>query len=395
MCDACQAFEAVAGKPGRRRLWEIYSGWHCAIVGTCLSLADLRRLAVKLGYRVEDPDRTDLKLHMRFVQDAGKDGRSSKLLTKLLDKRHETTIRKFRSFKTRDEVLEAWNEALAEGDIPGPFWAAMSHPCLDRDLGVLLYGDVHMLSHLVGSTNRAELARVQAIETMSRQLEARIERDAARHREKLAQRDVDIAALMDEVTTLRGQLAAKHYQSPDACAATVSQLGAKDDLISAENRELRTSLESANAEVARLTSQLNEARQEVRSIEAALTEETEADSGIGAHGPDLDGRRILYVGGRHAHLPTLRRIAAQWGAELDHHDGGLERSIDALAAAVAKADVVVFPIDCVSHSATSKAKTLCRQTMKPFIPVRSSGIASFVVGLKTAMPPQGLDALSF
>ena len=47
-----------------------------------------------------------------------------------------------------------------------------------------------------------------------------------------------------------------------------------------------------------------------------------------------------------------------------------------------KADAVVFPTDCVSHDAALQVKRLCRQTMKPFVPLRSSGVASFVAGLR-------------
>ena len=47
-----------------------------------------------------------------------------------------------------------------------------------------------------------------------------------------------------------------------------------------------------------------------------------------------------------------------------------------------------FPTDCVSHDAALQVKRLCRQTMKPFVPLRSSGVASFVAGLRN-----GLDSI--
>jgi hypothetical protein len=52
---------------------------------------------------------------------------------------------------------------------------------------------------------------------------------------------------------------------------------------------------------------------------------------------------------------------------------------------VIKADAVVFPMDCVSHSAVNKIKRLCRQSMKPYIPLRSTGVASFVAGLQSSI----------
>ena len=101
---------------------------------------------------------------------------------------------------------------------------------------------------------------------------------------------------------------------------------------------------------------------------------------------DLSGRCLLYVGGHQHTVHRLRALVENWNGRFLHHDGGLERSINELASAVTKADAVVFPTDCISHSAANKVKQLCHQNMKPFVPLRTSGVASFVSGLQ-----QGLD----
>ena len=101
---------------------------------------------------------------------------------------------------------------------------------------------------------------------------------------------------------------------------------------------------------------------------------------------DLSGRCLLYVGGHQHTVHRLRALVENWNGRFLHHDGGLERSINELASAVTKADAVVFPTDCISHSAANKVKQLCHQNMTPFVPLRTSGVASFVSGLR-----QGLD----
>ena len=60
-----------------------------------------------------------------------------------------------------------------------------------------------------------------------------------------------------------------------------------------------------------------------------------------------------------------------------------------LAGAVVRADAVLFPTDCVSHDAANTVKRLCRQSMKPYVPLRSSGLASLVAGLR-----QGLNGVA-
>ena len=99
--------------------------------------------------------------------------------------------------------------------------------------------------------------------------------------------------------------------------------------------------------------------------------------------PDLrlDGLSVLYVGGRPSDIPRLRAIGERAGAALLHHDGGIEESSDRLAALASRADLVLFPVDCISHPATLVVKRLCRQAGKRYVPLRSSGATSFLAAL--------------
>ena len=91
----------------------------------------------------------------------------------------------------------------------------------------------------------------------------------------------------------------------------------------------------------------------------------------------LCGKTLLYVGGRTNQVPMLRRLAQERGADLLHHDGGLAESAQSLAVLTLRADVVLFPVDCVSHSAAKIVKRICKQLGKSYFPLRRSGLASF------------------
>jgi hypothetical protein len=91
----------------------------------------------------------------------------------------------------------------------------------------------------------------------------------------------------------------------------------------------------------------------------------------------LSGKTLLYVGGRTQQVPKLRKLAEEQGADLLHHDGGLAESSHSLAALASRADAVLFPVDCVSHSAAAKVKRICKQLGKSYFPLRRSGPASF------------------
>ena len=103
--------------------------------------------------------------------------------------RHDLEIRQFDKARTTDAVRALWKEYLARGEIPGAYWAAITHPATDWALVQEIFGEVHMLSHLVGQSNRADIRRLCQLEV---DLAARDEIAAAqelRIREVMEQRD--------------------------------------------------------------------------------------------------------------------------------------------------------------------------------------------------------------
>ena len=97
---------------------------------------------------------------------------------------------------------------------------------------------------------------------------------------------------------------------------------------------------------------------------------------------DLNSKRILYVGGRLRVIGPLQTIVSGWNGFLSHHDGGKNQSINELNQAINKADVVVFPSDCLSYSAARRVKRLCETAMKPCVVLQSMGLTSFINGLQ-------------
>jgi hypothetical protein len=75
-------------------------------------------------------------------------------------------------------------------------------------------------------------------------------------------------------------------------------------------------------------------------------------------------------------------LAERAGAVFLYHDGGIEERGGLLPGLVSRADVVLFPVDCISHAAMLQVKRLCRQAGKKFLPVRSAGLAPFCAALK-------------
>ncbi len=383
MCEVCAAPRAPVLSSRRRRIWETNAARHCSIIGTCLTLNDIRGLARKLGYASDKDSSTDFTLHSHFVREAGSTSVAAKLLTKLLDRKHAASIKRYQKLQTPEELSSAWARSYQSGDIPGPYWAILSHPLLDERLALQIYGEVHMLSHLAGASNRADRTTLKRLESEIAPLEERLKQEGQRHLHVVEGKQRIIADLHQTVATLKGKL--------DTTPKQIAPQPAEHNFLEAkerENEDLKRRLMSLSAEVeglrgrnTHLSAALPVLEAEVRALEQAVEQETSDTCDLECPF-DLGGCNILYVGGRAPQVCRLRSMVERWNGALTHHDGGLERSLDELASAIGKADAVVFPTDCVSHNAALKVKRLCRQTMKPYIPLRTSGTASLIAGLR-------------
>src|SRR5215510_7549834 len=142
----------------RRKLWELAPHLYCSIVGTCLSTTELRKAVAKFkGHELKGF--SELAIHEEAVKAAGHHDVAGKLLHKALDRRYEATIKRFSKAKDMHEVRRFWDEARHSGDIPGAYWALLTHPASTDEIIKAAFGDVHMLSHLVGAANRADIRR--------------------------------------------------------------------------------------------------------------------------------------------------------------------------------------------------------------------------------------------
>ena len=162
-------------EPARRtRIWEFNSNLHCSIIGTCLSASELRHILKKLG--LVAPGSTDHELHGAAVSLAGRHDKPAKLLNKALDERHRLAIKQFARVHAEDELRALWRDAVKRGDIPGTYWATLTHPASTQAVIRDAFGEVHMLSHLVGAANRADIRRLCQLEAENTALQARLER---------------------------------------------------------------------------------------------------------------------------------------------------------------------------------------------------------------------------
>ena len=385
----------------RNHIWELNTSLHCSIIGTCLTPAELRRLLIRLN--IADADTAgDHDLHMLGVLLAARPKEGAKILEKALDRRHRGALNRFAKAQGPEALCALWEGAMAGGDIPGAYWALLTHPLSTNDVVRHAFGDVHMLSHLVGATNRADLVRLRQLEAENAALADKIERQQNQLRDGFVARDATIRRLEE---ALAGG-ARKVDQSPErgtdarALRETVTCLSAR--LAQESERRLRIEQRLGDMSAAReaavdaqrlAVKERNALHEECASLEGHIEALLASEARDGADTLDLAGMTILYVGGRANQVPKFKVLVERSAGKFLHHDGGVEHSAALLPGFVSRADVSLFPVDCVSHDAVAAIKRVCRQIARPYRRLRTSSLACLLTALAGIRRSVGREAV--
>jgi len=379
------------GRNGRYRIWDLHTSLHCSIIGTCLTQGELRRLLRRL--KVEGADTTgDHDLHMLGVLLASRPKGGAKLLQKMLDHRHRLAINRFAKAKDEVEVAALWDAAMNGGDIPGAYWALLTHPLSSNQLTRRVFGDVHKLSHLVGATNRADIRQLRQLQEQNAKLTEQLDAMQRRLRDDVCERDHTIQRLNELIAQKTAEEKRLTARANDAgnFLDVIGELERRLDEEIARRQSAEASLNLVSAAYEDAVSSCRQAEAErdaLRSENASI--ETQLDSVLqptdeqSFDSLDLLGTTVLYVGGRAKQVPQLRALIERIGGHFLHHDGGMEDNTALLPGLLSRADVVAFPVDCVSHNAVAMVKRLCDQAAKRYLPLRTSSLSSLLAALST------------
>jgi hypothetical protein len=389
---------AVSPQPERRsKIWELADTLHCSIIGTCLSNAELRQVLVRL--RVNGVDAADdHELHVVGVMLAGRRDAGAKLLQKALDRRHALAIKRYAKAKDEDALRRLWDESMRSSDIPGAYWALLSHAAATETIVKKAFQDVHMLSHLVGAANRADIRRLLQLEQENGALAEKLYRQQQQLRDGFTSRDETIrqlSALLARHHPVEGPGTNPQSWPEDEASGTeassrsvIADLDRKlgQETTRRERLEQRLSAMSATMKKTEAACQAAEGerdalRREIESLEDHIAGLLAPAAGDPEAVLELSARAILYVGGRPNQIPQLKALVERTGARFLHHDGGIEHSSSLLPGLISRADVLLFPIDCISHDAVATLKRLCRQLEKPYLPLRTASLATLASSL--------------
>lgn len=384
----------------RPRLWTLDPQHHCPIIGTCLPLADLQRIARRCHFAARPDD--DFALHVEAVSHARSRNPASEAIQRHLDARYRLAVARFARFKTDAELRDEWLACVARGEVAGPLWALCTHRMASAETLQAAYQRVHMLSHQVGAGLAADTRRLAQLEKENTELRTGLKRELTALRRQLAAAESALGerdAARTEAAELKKRL--QRFESGqvmvDLGRRLMSLQGAAEDLASATRRiyTLESTLKDAHQESIRLAAERDAALSERDALEAILqaslpaaddpdTEAlcTRAGSDDCAGCPQATSERcILYVGGRAALIAQYRQLAGRLGIKLIHHDGGLEESLSRLPDLINGADAVLCPTDHISHNAYYHVKSHCKRIGRPCLFYKGAGVSGFAAAV--------------
>lgn len=374
------------------RIWEVPEKLLCPIIGTCLPLAEVRRLTRK--HELVSATASNYEAHVALISHCKRRNPVAQDVQRTLDKRHVAWLGRFERVRDETEALALWRSALDSGEAAGALWGVVSGRAATPELLQAVYEDIHMFSHQMGAGARADLRRLERLQTRVRELEADMARLRTEQQAKLAERDARIAALQaraDRLTSLeeenlrlRERLSGLESAERIRCLEQeLAQTAAERDRLRERLRSLKQQVRALEGVASRLRTALRLAEDERDALERFYMDATTCtgceDSGGCAL---LTGRRLLCVGGRAGLQAQYRALVRRLGAELIIHDGGREEALNRLPDLLSQADAVLCPTDCVSHAAYYQVKRFCKQYDKPCVMLRASSLASFAEGLR-------------
>ncbi len=373
----------------RRRLWELGTHAHCPVIGVCLSLEAMRRLAQRCLVLSGDED--DYTLHCALVTAAERRNKVSEALQRELEQRYALDLRQAAQAKSLDALMAWWRTRAAQGEIAGPLWATLTHPRCESWLEMRVLGQVHMLQHQVGAAQRVDLQRHRELIAEHRALSAEYGAAQRRTTEWALERGREQAAWERERMQLRAESLALRTRLAQAEEEAARWRRLSPEL--PERLALQQRLQEQTERAQALQRELNRLQQTApaQHVEAALPAAAPA-AAVPAAPPQLEHRVVLCVGGRSSTVPQYRRAVEDCGAQFLHHDGGTEHRPTQLEPQLAAADLVICQTGCISHDAYWRVKDHCKRHGKRCVFIETPSRSAFERALQQAAL-QGQPAL--
>ena len=377
-----------------RKIREIDQDYHCSIIGTCLSIKEVQAI-LEESQKHDYSEYTPHYMHAVAVKSAGQVCRVSNRITEKLNIKYRIDMHRASVYDNHIDLERYWDTALADGNIPGPYWTVLSHESCTEELMVKAFGEVHMLAHTATSEECRRRAEIEKLRSGNKSLRVKIDElktDLSEAFEKSKHLQRENIFLKSEIAVLKKNDKSKRFETEEK-SRNLPLLNAEISRLKRKLGNSRSREEKLNSSLKRLKFELNEVREYAESMKAdngiylnkivsCFSEPSES-----AHDSDSDlmGKRVLLVGGRQSLVPHCKSVVEAMNGQFVYHDGGKEQSRNALPEMASGADIIICALDCVSHDASRCVKRICRSNSRKMVMLKNSGLSSFARELLKAV----------
>lgn len=370
---ALAAATEARSAPRRRRLWQLPAQAHELLLAMTFPPEVLRRETARALGKMHKGvcllKGRDVDVLYSVVHDMVTRNPLSEAFQKRLDERHVLAVKRMAKLRDAETVQAAWATALEGDDMPGGLWALLTHPLGPALESAALYDArawvfAHARRSVAADQAQAKVeARVDEARQQASDLRARLSAQQQQTADALSKVRAEIVRLNAELARLQRPTGDK--------ALTPTTAHIVEPLVRAPMPKVRTSPPA--------TPDLSVARPPPPSLRDSASEAPSRP--ISVH-----GRRVLCVGGIQHAVARYRGRIERLGGHFEHHDGGLEDSVQALEGRLSRAQVVICQAACINHEAYHRVKRHCERTGTPCVYLDRPSLSRLDRALA---PPQG------
>jgi hypothetical protein len=358
-------------------IWNVPSHQLCTLIGYCIDAPYIRKLRKRFPTITADiQGETDYELHAFCVNACLDKNLLSTHLNKYLNRSYQTIVSALRQHKT-DEAVEAfWRSTDLNDDrqIAGFCWALLTSQYASPMIKQKLYGEIHMLSHISGQALRIEQKKLTIENCRLLQEQPKQARALLRQQARYENQQEITKSLENQIIDLKQKLLVKNGKTSDLSDSQANELF----------KNYEKTIWSQHSQMVKLQVKLKLQEQQYDELKASQLNNTKleinttnSDTKVIPFNSDLCGKSILYVGGFSRHKDRFKQLIESINGQFLYHDGGMQQSTQLLNMMVKKADAVFCPIDCISHGAVGRIKSLTKTECKDCIFLRSPSLTSF------------------
>ena len=367
--------EDAARRSQRRRLWQLPTQAHEFLLAISFTPDWLRREAARTLGQMHKGQCVlrgrDVDVFYSLVRDLVTRNPLSEAMHKHLDARHAQALRTLAAAKDEPALRASWARALADDTlpavVPASLWAVLTHPLGQAIESAVLYdARAWVFAHARHSVGLAVAQRkTEAVAQQARQradeLQARLSALQQQSAEVLRRTQIELACL-------QGELARRSVAASASRASPAVEQPAKKgaNLVSARARSKAQDRIPAVCAVPDRTP---------APIASPKPVQTAAQAPPQIAAVSVAGRRVLCVGGIQHAVARYRGRIEKLGGRFEHHDGGLEESVQTLDARLGRADVVICQAACINHEAYHRVKRHCERTGTPCVYLESPSLS--------------------